>query len=110
MLPELWADEADRQTPNLFFFAVLRFTRDAHRRDDRDALDRAYGFADWCRQQGGELENAAYVAFYEHLFDAWDVHAHVMRRLDANLMRSCWPLWEVRLEPDRVSRSPGLLL
>jgi hypothetical protein len=105
LLPELWTDEEARQTPNLFFFSLVPFTLDAHRRDDREALDRAYAFAGWCRQQGGTLENAVYVSFYEHLFDAWDTHADVLRRLDAEIVHSCLSLWEMRLDREQLAVS-----
>jgi len=39
----------------------------------------------------GELENAAAVAFYEHLFDSWGVHDDVLRWLDPSIVRSCGP-------------------
>jgi hypothetical protein len=98
LLPELWADEDDRETPYLFFFAVVPFVRDAHRRGDDDALRRAYAFAKWCLEQGDNLRNAAGVAFYEHLFDSWDVHADVVSWLDARVVQECWTLWEARLD------------
>jgi hypothetical protein len=103
LLPELWADEDDRETPYLFFFAVLPFVRDAHRRRDDDALRRGYAFARWCLQQGGDLGNAAGVSFYEHLFDSWDVHADVLRWLDATVVDECWPLWEARLDRNKLA-------
>jgi hypothetical protein len=101
-LPELWGDEDDRTTPHLFFFTLLPFVRDAHRRGDDDALGRAYGFARWCLRQGGDLGNAAAVSFYEHLFDAWDVHRDVLRCLDDATVRAIWPLWAARLEPEQL--------
>jgi hypothetical protein len=103
LLPELWADEDDRQTPYVFFFALVPFVRDAHRRGDADALRRGYGFANWCVQQGGDLRNAAGVAFYEHLFDSWEVHVDVLAWLDDSVAQECWPLWEARLDSDKLS-------
>ena len=103
LLPELWADEDDRETVYLFFFAVLPFVRDAHRQGDDDALARAYRFAKWCLRQGGELSNAAGVAFYEHLFDSWDVRDGVIGRLDAEVVRDVWPLWEARLDDEQLA-------
>ena len=103
LLPELWHDESSRETVYLFLFDVLEFAEDAHRREDDDALDRAYTFTRWCLRQGGDLLNAAAVAFYEHLFDAWDIHPGVLQRLDAADVRACWPLWEARLPEDRLT-------
>lgn len=103
LLPELWADEDDRQTPSLFFFAVVPFVRDGHRRGDDEALGRAYRFAKWCLRQGGDLRNAAGVSFYEHLFDSWDVREDVVRWLDAEVVQECWELWEARLDTEKLA-------
>ncbi|HEV2786321.1 MAG TPA: hypothetical protein VGV67_08045 [Solirubrobacteraceae bacterium] len=102
-LPELWRDETARATPYLFFFALLPFVHDAHRSGDDHALARAYGFALWCYRQAGDLQNAATVAFYEHLFDSWDIHADVLRWLDPQVARDCWPLYEARLDAQRLA-------
>jgi hypothetical protein len=102
-LPELWRDEDARQSVYLFLFEVLPFVIDAHRSDDEDALRRGYGFAQWCFRQGGELENAAAVAFYEHLLDAWDVHDDVARWLDPRIVRECWSLFEARLDAEQLT-------
>jgi hypothetical protein len=75
----------------------------SHAPSRRSLSDRAYAFADWCRRQGGEPERTADVAFYRHSFDAWDVHADVMRRLDGTVTRSRWPLWQRRLDPDQLT-------
>jgi hypothetical protein len=87
----------------MFFFDVLPFVLGAHRSGDGDALRRGYGFAEWCFRHGGELENAAGVAFYEHLFDEWDVHDDVVRWLDPGIARACWPLLEVRLDAEKLA-------
>jgi hypothetical protein len=63
----------------------------------------ATGFAQWCFRQGGELENAAAVAFYEHLLDAWDVHDDVARWLDPRIVRECWSLFEARLDAEQLT-------
>ncbi len=102
-LPELWRAEDARESIYLFFFEVLPFVRDAHRSGDEDALRRGYGFAEWCFAQGGRLENAAAVAFYEHLFDSWDVHDDVLRWLDPRIARSCWSLFEARLDGEQLA-------
>ena len=65
-----------------FFFELLPTIRDAHRSRDEDTLRRGYDFARRCFRHGGELENAAAVAFYEHLFHSGDVHDDVLRWLD----------------------------
>lgn len=102
-VPELWRDEDARESINRFFFELVRFVREAHRAGDHDALRRGYGFALWCFQQGGDLQNAAAVAFYEHLFDSWDVHAGVIERLDTQVARDCWALFEARLDADKLA-------
>lgn len=102
-LPELWRDEGARATPFLFFFELLAFVQDAHRSGDDHALERGYGFALWCLRQGGDLQQAVSVVFYEHLFDAWEIHDDVLRWLDQQVARDCWPLWEARLEPQKLA-------
>lgn len=103
LLPELCSDEPARKSINLFLFEVLPFVRDAHRTGDEDALRRGYEFAAWCHRQGGALANAVAVSFYEHLFDSWDIHENVMRWLDPQIARECWPLCEERLEPNQLT-------
>ena len=58
LLPEIWRDESVRETPYQLFFELLDFVRDAHRRQDHDALRRSYEFAGWCLRQGADLQNA----------------------------------------------------
>jgi len=101
--PDLWRDQFARQTINLFFFELLPTIRDARRSRDEDTLRRGYEFVGWCFRHGGELENAAAVAFYEHLFDSWDVHDDVLRWLDPSIARSCWSLFEARLGPEQLT-------
>ena len=95
--PDLWRDEFARQTINLFFFELLPTIRDAHRSQGRSSLRRGYDFARWCFRHGGALENAAAVAFCEHLFDSWDVHDDVLRWLDPSIARSCRSLLKLVL-------------
>ena len=102
-LPELWRDEGARATPFLFLFELLAFVQDAHRSDDDHALERGYGFALWCFQQGGDLQQAVSVVFYEHLFDSWEIHDDVLRRLDPQVVRDCRPLWEARLDAQKLA-------
>jgi hypothetical protein len=101
-LPELWRDQEARQSIYLFFFEVLPFVIAGHRSGDEGVLERGYGFAKWCFQQGGELENAAAVAFYEHLFDSWDLREDVLRWLDPRIAGACWTLFAMRLDADKL--------
>jgi hypothetical protein len=102
-LPELWRDETARATVYLFLFELLAFVQRAHRSGDDGALRRGYGFAHWCFRQGGDLRDAAAQAFYQHLFDDWDIHDDVLRRLDPQVARECRPLYEARLDGDRLA-------
>jgi hypothetical protein len=108
-LPELWDDEDVRDSPGQFCFELLPFVRDAHRRHDEAALERAYGFALWCHRQGGELRNAVGVSFHEHLFDSFDVHEDVAKRLDPQVVADCWSLWDARLDERRLRALRALL-
>lgn len=102
-LPEVWRDEQARETPHLLFFELLPVVREAHKSGDRDLLGRAYAFAHWCFDRGGDLGNAAAVSFYEHLFDAWDIHQDVLGWLDPRILRECWPLFEARLDAEKLA-------
>ena len=94
----------------MLFFELLPMSREAHCRGETKLLDTIYGFAEWCaNQKAGDLSNAAGVAFYEHLFDRPELWEKVVDRLSPQLVRACWPLWERRLEPDRLKELRKLL-
>jgi hypothetical protein len=42
------------------------------------------------------------VSFFEHLFDSWDVHRPVLNGLIVSVLRECWPLFEARLDADKL--------
>jgi hypothetical protein len=112
LFPELHDDiERDAATPYGLFFLLLPFVRDAHQRDDEDALRRAYGFAQWCHHQrhGSELPNAVGVAFYEHLFDDWSLRGQVAPWVSPHVARDIWPLWQDRLEAPKLAEIRRLL-
>jgi hypothetical protein len=110
LLPDL-EGEPDPPTPYGAFFALLDFVRDAHQREDVEALRRAYGFAQWCHHQraGSDLPDAAAVAFYEHLFDYWSLRHSVIPWLAPEIRRGIAPLWSARLEAGRFAELEKLL-
>lgn len=102
--PDLWRDEDARDSIYSFLRELGPFTRQAHHQDSTADLQRAYAFARWCLDQPGfEPANAVCVAFYEHLFDQWAIHDDVIRWLDPKAVQWSWPLWEHRLDEDKLS-------
>jgi hypothetical protein len=112
LFPELH-DDIEREASSAYslFFFILPFARDAHQRGDDDALRRVYGFAQWChhQRQGSELPNAVGVAFYEHLFDDWSLHAQIAPWLSPHVTRDAWPLWQARLDEPKLAELRRLL-
>ena len=86
----------------MIFPTLVPFVQDAHRAANRDELQRAYDFALSCLRQGGELQNAVAVSYYEHVFDSWDIHREVAKWLHPEVVQECWSLWEYRLEEEKL--------
>jgi hypothetical protein len=92
----------------LLFFDLGPLLQVAHRNDDESALAAIYDYAEWCLwQTGGELSNAAGVAFYEHLFFGylaqcdWEL---ALKYLSPRMVYEVAGLWEWRLR-DREWRA-----
>jgi hypothetical protein len=106
LFPELHDQiNTDAFSPYALFFLLLLFSRDAHRRNDEDALRRIYGFAQWCHHQraGSELPNAVDVTFYEHLFDDWSLRDQIIPWLSPKTRTDLWPLWNARLDEAKLN-------
>ena len=99
MFPELRHDlNAGRYDVYMLYFDLLPRVRDAHRSRSFDRLRAIYSFAHWCfHQKDGDLRNAAEVAFYEHLFDEWDLREEVIPWLAPDVIEACCQLWDTRL-------------
>jgi hypothetical protein len=113
LFPELHdqIEGGDAFSPYAFFFLLLPFARDAHKRGDQEALRRVYGFAQWCHHQraGSELPNAVDVAFYEHLFDDWSLREQTVAWLSPTIRTDLWPLWKLRLDEQKTAPLRQLL-
>ena len=113
LLPELRTEFArtPKLTPYGVLFELLTFVRQAHRRDDHDALRRGYAFAFWCHIQrpASDLPNAVGVAFYEHLFEEWSERTAVVPWLSPRVRTDVWQLWERRLEAAQAAELRTLL-
>jgi hypothetical protein len=95
----------------MLYFDLLPMVREAHERDDIETLRRIYGFAEWCSSQSAQdIWNSAAVAFYEHLFDEKRYWTKVVPWLSPEIIRCCWPLWEVRLEPKELDEIQQLIV
>jgi len=83
------------------FFELLPRVRAAHARGDKSELQRIYNFARWCfqQQQAEDLQNAAAVAFYEHLVDEPETMGAIPRWLQPDVFAGCKDLFAARLEP-----------
>jgi hypothetical protein len=87
---------------------LLHLLNGAHREGDDDMLRRIYGYAAWSREQpDDDIQNAAGVSFYEHLFDERWMRPLVTPWITSRVVRDYMGLWEFRLSPadfDEVRR------
>ena len=82
----------------------------AHRDGDEDRLRRIYCYASWARQQPDEnIQNAAGVSFYEHLFDERWMRQLVIPWLNSAIVREYMGLWEFRLSAADLEEVQQLL-
>ena len=110
LFPELKQDLTNAEyTIYLLYFDLLPMVREAHEVNNRELVQKIYGFAEWCfDQKAKDLWNAAGVAFYEHLFDFRDDWQKVVPWLSPKVIRGCWPLWEVRLDQNEIDELRAL--
>lgn len=81
------------------FFELLPLCRDAHEREDREALRGIYGFAEWCiRHPDQDLWNPAGVAFYEHLVDDVRTRNAILQWVPADVFAEIEGLLERRMD------------
>ena len=101
-------DEDDIFSIYALFFELRPMLSRAHRDGDDDMLRRIYGYASWAREQpDDDIQNAAGVAFYEHLFDDRWMRPLVIPWIDSTVVRMQMGLWELMLSPadlDEVRR------
>ena len=84
--------------------------RTAHRDGDDDGLRRIYGYASWAREQPDEdIQNAAGVSFYEHLFDQKWMRPLVIPWINSAIVRDYLGLWEFMLPPADLEEVRQLL-
>jgi hypothetical protein len=106
LFPEL-KDELSASDYSIYqlYFDILPMEQTAHEQDDREALRRIYGFAEWClSQREQELWNPAAVAFYEHLFDEPRLWSKVIPWLSPNVIKMVQGLLEERLDGDKYKK------
>ena len=61
-------------------------------------LRRIYGYASWAREQpDDDIQNAAGVSFYEHLFDERWMRPLVVPWINSRIVCEYMGLWEFRL-------------
>ncbi len=104
LFPELRRNLNSRHYTIYSLFTDLRgILEDAHEASNGEALTAIYGFAEWCLKQK-ELNNAAAVAFYEHLFQLSQPYwPAIVARLSPQVVQEVWPLWEWLLKPDQFA-------
>jgi len=89
---------------------LLELLEQAHRDGDDETLRRIYGYASWARQQSDDdIQNAAGVSFYEHLFDERWMRPLVIPWINSAIVREYMGLWELRLPPDDLDEVRQLL-
>ena len=111
LFPDLRSDlERGDYTLNMLFFDLLPGSREAHQHDDRETLQRIYGFAEWCMSQSeSELWNAAGVSFYEHVFDEPALRGEVVKWLSPAVVEDVRELWEAQLKTYEFREIDSLL-
>ena len=83
---------------------------DAHREGDGASLRRIYGYASWVREQpDDDLQNAAGVSFYEHLFDQRWMRPLVIPWINTTIVLGYMGLWEFSLSADDLEEVRQLL-
>ena len=97
-LREELEDEDDIFSIYTLFGELDSLLASAHRDGDDDALRRIYGYASWAREQpDGDIQNAAGVSFYEHLFDERWMRPLVIPWINTAIVREYMGLWELML-------------
>ncbi|MBI2654225.1 hypothetical protein HYX02_05450 [Candidatus Woesearchaeota archaeon] len=107
-----WKKKALELFPNLkieikegiysLFFELLPSVREAHKQNNKDELNKIYGFAEWCfNQKSHYYSNAAAVAFYEHLVDRDDTIKHLPYWVKPNDFKDLLDLFKWRLEKSK---------
>ena len=103
-------DEDDIFSIYILFGDLLDLLKGAHREGDEDMLRRIYGYASWAREQpDDDIQNAAGVSFYEHLFDERWMRPLVISWINGTIVREYMGLWEFRLSPDDLDEVRQLL-
>ena len=109
-LREELEEEDDIFSIYILFSELDYMVRTAHRDGDEDRLRRIYGYASWARQQPDEnIQNAAGVSFYEHLFDERWMRQLVIPWLNSAIVREYMGLWEFRLSAADLEEVQQLL-
>jgi hypothetical protein len=100
---EAWPDAAafiqeSETTIYLLFFELLVWVRKAHEGGDEAQLQRIYGFAHWCLGTSSrDLQNAAAVAFFEHLVDEEPTRRAIPRWVQPSAFADLKSLFESRM-------------
>ena len=85
----------------LLFFELLAWVKKAHDGGDEAQLQRIYDFAHWCLGTSSrDLQNAAAVAFFEHLVDEEPTRRAMPRWIQPSAFADLKPLFEARMSPE----------
>ena len=102
---EAWPEAAafiqdPKTTIYLLFFELLVWVQKAHDDGDETQLQRIYGFAHWCLGTSSrDLQNAAAVAFFEHLVDEEPTRHAIPRWVQPSAFADLRSLFEARMSP-----------
>lgn len=109
-LREELEDEDDIFSIYILFTELDPLLKSAHREGDDDMLRRIYGYASWAREQpDDDIQNAAGVSFYEHLFDQKWMRPLVIPWINSAIVRDYLNLWELMLPPADLEEVRQLL-
>ena len=85
----------------LLFFELLAWVQKAHDESNEAQLQRIYGFAHWCLGTSSrDLQNAAAVAFFEHLVDEEPTRRAIPRWVQPGAFADLRSLFEARMSPE----------
>src|SRR5436190_6061368 len=96
--------DAPETTLYTLFFELLAQCQNSDEHTPAESLARIFAFAEWCHRLGGDLQNAADLAFYEHCGEGESVRDLFVTHVPHDVYRAVRPLIAVRIDARHVVR------